>query len=712
MSVVNYKVEQNVAVIEMNNPPVNGLGAALRRAIVESVDKAQYDDSVKAIVITGSGRFFSAGADVTEFNTPKAGLAPNLMQVIGALEDSRKPVVAAVNGIALGGGLELSLGAHYRVAKSDAKVGLPEVKIGLLPGAGGTQRLPRAIGVEKALRMIVTGQHVPSPKLADSGLFEKVVDDNVVEEAIKLALEKAASGEELPKVRDRKVPDASNAAVIYKTALETISNDRKLKHLPAPKLCLEAVRASTEMPFEQGMTKERNLFNQLVMGTESQALRHVFFAERESVKIPGIDPKTPVREIRKVGVIGAGTMGGGITMNFLSAGIPVTIVETKQEALDRGVGIIRKNYENTAKKGRITEEAVEKAMSLLSTSLDYNELSNADLIIEAVFERMDVKKSVFEQIDKVAKQGAILATNTSTLDVNEIASVTGRPQDVVGTHFFSPANVMKLLEVVRGDKTADDVLVTVLELGKKIGKKPVVAGVCDGFIGNRMLHAYYRAANQLVIDGATPHQVDSALEARGFAMGPFRVGDLAGLDIGYSVRQEQKAKNPDAYVEQIADRIVEKDRLGQKNGKGWYRYEAGDRTPHEDPEVDEIIQQFRSDLGVEPRSFTENEIFDRCVFSLINEGSKILEEGIALRASDIDVVYLNGYGYPLHQGGPMNYAQQIGIYNVVRGLERFAHEDPDQAKQWQPSKLLKELAESGETFKEYEKAHNGYKTGA
>ncbi|WP_028357780.1 3-hydroxyacyl-CoA dehydrogenase NAD-binding domain-containing protein [Brackiella oedipodis] len=694
---VNYKTEQGVAVIEMNNPPANALSMELRRGIVDSLDKALLDPQIKGIVITGNAKFFSAGADITEFNTPKANMAPNLRQLIEILEKSRKPVCAAISGNCLGGGFELALGCHFRVAKKDATVGLPEVKIGLLPGGGGTQRLPRAVGLPKALEMILQGKFQRAEKLPK--LFSALVDDDVVAAGIKVVLENA-DNKPWPHLRAQEPAGKVMYKEMYNQAKTMLENDKRSKHMPAPKLCLEAVIGSCTLPFPEGLKRERDLFNQLVMSPESQALRHIFFSERQALKVPDIDADTKPRDIKKVGVVGAGTMGGGITMNFLSKGIPVIIAETKQEALDRGLGIIRKNYENTAKKGRITFEQVDKNLSLLSTTLDLKDLADCDLIIEAVFEEMSVKQTIFENLDKIAKKGAILASNTSTLDINKIASFTQRPEDVVGMHFFSPANVMKLLEVVRGDKTAPDVLVTALQIGKYIGKQPVVSGVCDGFIGNRMLAKYREASEQIMMAGATPKEIDTALEKFGFAMGPFRVGDLAGLDIGWAIRKRQRQENPEANIpESVSDRICEKGRFGQKTGRGWYIYEQGNRTPIEDPEVLALIDEFRQKQGITPRKFSDQEIVDRCVYALVSEGAKILEEGIAARASDIDVVYIYGYGFPAHTGGPMNYAQQVGLYNVERSMKWFAHDDPEHADFWKVPKLIQEHAQSGKPLK-------------
>ncbi len=695
MNHVLYNVVDGIARITLQNPPVNGLGFALRKSLVEALDQAEADAAVAAIVLTGSGRAFSGGADITEFGTPKSGWQPSLRTVIEVLEQAGKPVVAAIDGVCLGGGLELALGAHFRIAAAQAKVGLPEVTLGLLPGAGGTQRLPRVLGLEMALDLIVTGRIVEASALADTPLFDRVVETPAVDAAIEFAKELVRQGTPLKRVRDLKVnrPDAQAFLQVARKSIAASS-----KRQPAPRLCMEAVAACVSMPFEQGLANERELFLQLMNSPESLALRHVFAAERAATKIPDVPADTPLRDIHKVGVIGAGTMGGGISMNFLNAGIPVMLLEAEQAALDRGVGIIRRNYENSMKRGRLTQEQLDERMALLSTTLRYEDLGDVDLAIEAVFEELGVKEKVFKALDAVVKPGAILASNTSTLNVDVIAAFTKRPEDVIGLHFFSPANVMKLLEIVRGAKTAKDVLATSIALAKKINKKPVVSGVCDGFIGNRMLNSYRAAAEELLLGGASPESIDKALEAFGFAMGPYRMGDLAGLDIGWAIRKRRQAENPDADFSAVADRLCETGRYGQKAGAGWYRYETANRTPIVDPAVDKIIEDYRAEKGITTRTYTDREIIERCVYALVNEGAKILEEGIALRASDIDVVYLSGYGFPLHRGGPMHYAQQMGLFNVVRSMRGFAAQSDKAAEFWQPARLL-QCTEPGQALK-------------
>ncbi len=694
-----YKVHGDVAVITMNNPPVNGLGYDTRIGLTGGLEKAIADASVKAIVIAGAGRAFSGGADINEFGTPRALAEPNLHSVILVVENSPKPVVAAIHSIVMGGGLELALGCHYRIAAPGAKVALPEVKLGLLPGAGGTQRLPRVLGVETALNMIVSGEAVNSELLAQQPgqkLFDRMAasTESVLEEAIAFA-RTVADKRPLPLVRELPCKHPVGDAY-FQFARNMVKG--MARNLPAPAKCVDAVEASTQKKFDDGMATERELFINLMFTPESRALRHIFMAERATSKIPDVPADTPQREIKSVAVIGAGTMGGGISMNFLNAGIPVKILEMKQDALDRGVATMRKNYESQVKRGKLKAEKYEARMGLLSTTLDYNDLKNADLVIEAVFEEMGVKQKVFEKLDEVMKPGAILASNTSTLDVNKIASFTKRPQDVIGMHFFSPANVMKLLEVIRGAKTGKDVLATVMSLAKKIKKTAVVSGVCDGFIGNRMVEQYSRQAGFLVDEGATPQQVDKAIERFGFAMGPFRMGDLAGNDIGWAIRKRRAIEHPNMLYSRTADKLCELGRFGQKTGAGWYDYQAGKRDAIPSPLVEKMIEDHRKELGIAPRKISDEEIVQRLVFSLVNEGARILEDGIASRAGDIDMVYLTGYGFPLHRGGPMLYADQFGLFNVVQAMKRFQRNPRDDVKFWEPAPLLARLAAEGKTF--------------
>ncbi|GAB3538709.1 3-hydroxyacyl-CoA dehydrogenase NAD-binding domain-containing protein [Noviherbaspirillum agri] len=687
-----YKVNGAVAVITLNNPPVNGLGHSTRAAIVEGMKKALDDAAVKAVVITGAGKAFSGGADIKEFNSPKAMQEPTLHTVINVVENSTKPVIAAIHSVCMGGGLELALGCNYRIASKGAQIALPEVKLGILPGAGGTQRLPRVLGLEMGLNMIVSGNPVPSEKLAKTALFNEVVDGDLMEAAIAFA-NKVADARPLPKVRDIKI-DYPN----YEAFLQFSRNTVKAMAgpFPAPLKCVEAVGAAVTKKFDDGIKFERELFVELVQTTESKALRHAFFGERAASKIPDVPEDTPTRAIKSAAVIGAGTMGGGIAMNFANAGIPVTILEMKQEALDKGLATIRKNYENTMKKGKLTPEKFEQRVGLIKGTLSYEEIGQADIVIEAVFEDIGVKEQVFKKLDEVMKQGAILASNTSTLDLNKIASFTKRPQDVIGLHFFSPANVMKLLEIVRGEKTAKDVLATAMALSKKIKKTGVVSGVCDGFIGNRMIEQYSRQAGFLLEEGCLPEQVDKAIEKFGFAMGPFRMGDLAGNDIGWYIRKRRYVEKPDVTYSKTADLLCEMGRFGQKTSAGWYDYKLGDRKPYPSQVVNDMIIKHSADLGIERRKISDQEIVERLVYALVNEAAYILEEGIAMRASDIDMVYLTGYGFPLFRGGPMFYADTIGLQNVVMAMEKYAKGRHGDA--WKPAPLLAKLAAEGKTF--------------
>ena len=697
----SYEVRGHVAVITMDNPPVNGLGFDTRKGITDGLSKALADDAVTAIVVTGAGKAFSGGADIREFGSPKALAEPNLLSVILALEGSTKPIVAAVHSVCMGGGLELALGCHYRVASPGTQVALPEVKIGLIPGAGGTQRLPRVLGLENALNMIVSGEAVKSEMLAAAPgqkLFDKIIDGDLLAGAVTFAGEKAAEhakGAPLPLVRNLKVMHP-NADAYLQFARNTVG--AMSRNFPAPLQCVEAVAASLTMPFDAGMRKERDLFLGLMVTPECRALRHVFMAERATSKIPDVPADTPTRPVAKVAVIGAGTMGGGIAMNFLNAGIPVVMLEMKQEALDKGVAVIRKNYDAQVKKGKLKQDKLDARMALLTTTLKYDDLRDADMVIEAVFEDIEVKEKVFKTLDEVMKPGAILASNTSTLDVNKIANFTKRPQDVIGTHFFSPANVMKLLEVVRGEKTAKDVLATVMALGKKIRKTCVVSGVCDGFIGNRMIEQYSRQAGFLLEEGCTPQQVDKAMEKFGMAMGPFRMGDLAGNDVGWYIRKRRYLEKPDLRYSKTADLLCEMGRYGQKTGAGWYDYVPGKRDAIPSKIVTDMIEKHRADLGITPRRISDDEIVHRLVYALVNEGAKIVEEGIALRASDIDMIYLTGYGFPLFRGGPMCYADTVGLFNVVQAMKRFQRNPLDDAAFWEPAPLLAKLAAEGKSF--------------
>jgi len=694
MKRASYRVDGPVAVITLDNPPVNGLGHDVRSSIVKGLQQAQADDAVRAIMITGANQVFSGGADIREFNTPKAREAPMLLDVIAAVESSPKPVIAAIGGVCMGGGLELSLGCHYRVAAPGAKLALPEVKLGLVPGAGGTQRLPRAVGVERALDMIVTGNPVTASQLAGTTLLDAVIEGDFEAGALAFA---RRIGEEnrRPRLRDVVIEFPQGRAFFEAARAKAAAAN---PHLPAPAKCVEAVQAAVELPFEEGIKRERAIFLELIESPESRAMRHAFFGERAAAKIPDVPSDTPLRKVERVAIVGAGTMGGGIAMAFLNAGFPVTILESRREALDKGVAAMRRNYESAVKRGKLAAADLEARMARLAPTLSWDGIGQADLVIEAVFEEMAVKEEVFRKLDAVMKAGAILATNTSTLDVNRIAATTSRPQDVVGLHFFSPANVMRLLEVVRGERTAKDVLATVMQLARRIGKVAVVSGVCDGFIGNRMLEQYLRQAMFLVEEGASPAQVDRALEAFGMAMGPFRMSDLAGNDIGWAIRKRRYAEKPDVPYSRVADRLCEMGRFGQKTGAGWYRYEPGSREALPDPAVDGMVAAYRKEKGLTPRAIGDEEIVDRCIYALTNEGARILDERIAARASDIDMVYLTGYGFPRHRGGPMLHADLVGLPAVVEKLERFAAAGCGDAAFWKPAPLLAKTAAEGRGF--------------
>ncbi len=675
-SPISTERHDNVLVIVSDNPPVNALGQAVRAGLAAGIEEALSDDSVEAVVIRCDGRTFFAGADITEFG--KAPQGPSLPETLDRLEASDKPVVAAIHGTALGGGCEVALACHYRVAVPSAKMGLPEVKLGLIPGAAGTQRLPRLVGAEAALPLVAIGNPISAKKAKDIGLLDEIVgEDSLAADAIAFAKEKV--GQPVPRSSEGK---ANQDGVKNPDIFDEFraKNGRKMRGFDAPNAAIEAVKAAGEKPYAEGVKLERDLFTKLMTGTQSKAMRHYFFAERAANKIDDVPADTPLIDVKKVGIIGAGTMGGGIAMNFLSAGIPVTILEMKQEALDRGTAIIRKNYENTAKRGRMTMDQVEAAMSLLTPTLDYGDLADCDLVIEAVYENMDVKKEVFAKLDEVVKDGAILASNTSYLDIDEIATATARPGHVIGLHFFSPANVMKLLEVVRGAKTRDDVLATSMKLAKKIGKVAAVSGVCPGFIGNRMLSLRQDQANQLILAGANYWDVDDVLLEFGFPMGPFQMADLAGIDIGWH-------RDP-SKVTTVREALCAAGRFGQKAGKGFYDYdESRNRTPSD--EVKQIVADFAAKEGNEPREISKEEIRERLLYPMVNEGAKILDEGMAQRASDIDVVWINGYGWPLYTGGPMFWADTIGLDTVVAGLEKHGLEVSD---------YLRDRAEAGKAF--------------
>lgn len=696
MSVAKYELHGDVGVIKLNNPPVNALSHSLRQGLSESLATAQNDAS-KAILIVCEGRTFIAGADITEFGKPPA--KPSLPAVVDQIENSQKPVVAMIHGTALGGGLEVALACHYRCAIPSAKVGLPEVKLGILPGAGGTQRAPRLIGVEAALEFITKGDPISAAKAEKVGLVDKVVaGEDLLEAGLAYVNELVVTNAPLRKVRNIIIDPATVPEGFFEKARKRLA--ARARGQIAPDRIVTAIEAAVNLPMDQGLQKERELFAELVRSPESKAMRHAFFAEREAAKVIGLARDTPVRDIKKVAIIGGGTMGGGIAMNFMNVGIPVTLLEINDEALQRGIDLIKKNYNITASKGKMTEDQVAASMELLNGTTKYDDLGDVDLVIEAVFENIGIKKEVFAKLDAVCKPGCILASNTSFQDIDEIATATKRPQDVVGMHFFSPANVMKLLENVRGARTADDVVATVMKLAKTINKVPVLAGVCYGFIGNRMLRHYGREGQRCLIEGATPKQIDDALEGFGMAMGPIAMGDLAGLDIGYKAREgltdEQKGQ-PKYY--KIADTLVEAGRLGQKTGKGYYSYDPETRARLEDPEALEIIRGVANDLGIEKRNISAEEIVERCVYGLVNEGARVLADGIAQRPSDIDVVYLFGYAFPAAKGGPMFYADQVGLKNVYVRVREFEQQAGDGT--WEPAPLLRELAEAGKGFADW-----------
>ena len=686
-AVTDYARDGDVGVITLNSPPVNALSAPVRDGLAEGTKTALADPAVKAIVIICEGRTFIAGADITEFGGAQKGAS--LYEVQGAFEGSSKPVIAAIHGTALGGGLEVALACHYRVAVPSARCGLPEVNLGLLPGAGGTQRLPRIVGAEKALEMMTSGSHVPAKACLAMGLVDEIVEEGKLREgALAFARKVVAEGWPLKKVRDRddKVAPARGHPEIFENFRK--ANARKFRGFLAPEYNIRCIEAAVNEPFEEGLKVERRLFMELMTGPQSAAQRYAFFAERAAAKIPDVPDDTPIIPVNSVGILGAGTMGGGIAMNFASAGVPVTLVEVKQDALDRGLAVIRKNYERTAARGGITAEDVETRMGLIKGSLEMSSLADCDLVIEAVFERMDIKKDVFTRLDAICKPGAILATNTSALNIDEIASVTKRPEAVIGLHFFSPANVMKLLEIVRADHTSKVVIATCMKLAKKIGKIAVLVGVTPGFVGNRILAQRQREAQKLVMEGAMPWDVDRVLYDFGFPMGPFAMSDLAGLDIGW-VKERSKG-------ETIRDVLCEMDRRGQKTGAGYYDYDEN-RTAKPSPVTEKIIKDFMAKSGVNPRQISDEEILERCVYPMVNEGAKILEEGKAIRASDIDVVWENGYGWPVYRGGPMFFGDQMGLDKVLAKMKQFQGEMGDAFK---PSALLEKLVAEGKRFQD------------
>ncbi len=685
--VTDLTLDGDVAVITLNSPPVNALSAAVRQGLFDAFTQANAEAAAKSIVLICDGRTFIAGADITEFGGAMTGAS--LPQVQEAIEGSSKPVVAAIHGTALGGGLEVALCAHYRVAVPSARLGLPEVNLGLLPGAGGTQRLPRVVGVETALAMMTSGRHVPAKEAKALGLVDELVEEGQLREAaLAFARKVVAEGRPLAKIRDQneKLEAAKGKPEIF--AAFRKANARKFRGFLAPEYNIRCIEAAVNLPFEEGLEVERKLFLELMSGSQSAAQRYAFFAERQAQKIPDVADDTPVIPVNKVGIIGAGTMGGGIAMNFANVGIPVVLIEVKQDALDRGLATIRKNYERTASRGGITPEQVEERCALITGSLQMESLADVDLVIEAVFERMDIKKDIFTKLDAICKPGAILATNTSGLDIDEIAAVTKRPESVIGLHFFSPANVMKLLEIVRADHTSKEVIATSMKLAKKIGKVAVLVGVCPGFVGNRILGQRQREAQKLVMEGAMPWDIDRVLYDFGFPMGPFAMSDLAGLDIGW-VKERSKG-------ESIRDVLCEMDRRGQKTGAGYYDYDEA-RNAKPSPVTEQVIKDFIVKTGANPRDVSDEEILERCIYPMINEGAKILEEGKAIRPSDIDVVWQNGYGWPVYRGGPMWYGDHVGLPKVLAKMQEFHAKMGDQFK---PSPLLEKLVAEGKSFKD------------
>ncbi|MBI3706562.1 MAG: enoyl-CoA hydratase/isomerase family protein [Proteobacteria bacterium] len=688
-SLVRYERKDNLGIVTVDHPPVNALNADVRQGLIDALDQGLKDDGVAALVLLGAGRTFIAGADIREFGKPPQ--EPGLGAVITRYETSAKPVVCAIHGTALGGGLEMALGCHYRVALAAARVGLPEVKLGILPGAGGTQRLPRIVGAEAALQMILSGDFVPAGKAKQMGIIDEVVEGELLAGAAAFAA-RIVERRPLPRARDLKAPPRADD--LFDTTRAELK--RSARGLLSPHKIVDAVEAAVTLPFDEGLKRERELFLECLASPQSLGLRHMFFAEREAAKIPDLPAEAPVRAIARAGIVGAGTMGGGIAMCFANAGIPVTVVETNPAALDRGLDVVRRNYAGSVARGRLAQAQMDERMKLITGSLALDAVREADVVVEAVFEDMDVKKDVFRRLDGVVKPGAILATNTSTLDVDEIAATTGRPADVIGLHFFSPANVMRLLEVVRGKATAPDVVATAMKLGRQLGKIGVLVRVCDGFVGNRMILPYMQQAEFLLEEGATTQQVDRVLYDFGLAMGPFTMADQVGLDVfQFIYRRRAQALPKGARISDLLDHIGAQGRFGLKSGSGWYRYEKGSRSPIPDPAIETLIGEEATRRGIQRRPVSDEEILKRCLYVMINEGAKILEEGIALRASDIDVVYCFGYGFPAWRGGPMFYADSVGLKAIYADVERFhaLHGHP-----WQPAALLKRLADSGATF--------------
>jgi 3-hydroxyacyl-CoA dehydrogenase len=697
---VQFSKSGNVGVITINNPPVNALSPGVPEGISEAIDQLQKDDGLKAGVLIGGGSTFIAGADIKELAKMAAGKprAAGLLPLLLKIEDCRKPVVVAIHGTALGGGMEVAMACHYRVAARSAKVGQPEVKLGIIPGAAGTQRLPRLAGVAKAVEMCTEGNPIAAEDALQLGIIDKLFDGDLLTAAIAFAWE--ISGKPAPKTRERnnKLGTPEQNSPVFAAARENVR--RKQRGLRAPLAAIDAVEAAAKLPFEEGCQVEQTLFLECLLSAQAKALMHVFFAEREVAKISDVPKNTPLIPVKTAGVVGAGTMGGGITMVLANAGIPVLVKEAGQAALDRGMGSIQKNYANSVKRGRFTQQFVDERLKLIQPTLSLDGFANVDLVIEAVFEGMALKKEVFAQLDKICKTGAVLASNTSTLNIDEIASATSRPQFVIGTHFFSPANVMRLLEIVRGKATSKGVIATCMQFSKKLGKVGVLVGNCRGFVGNRMFHPYVRESVFLLEEGATVQDVDSALYDFGMAMGPLAVGDLAGLDVGWRIRKEYRhLEKPGIRQAFAGDNLCEMGRYGQKTGAGWYKYDEN-RRAIPDPEVTALVRKWAAEAKIPQRQISREEIVDRCLYALVNEGARILEEGYALRAGDIDIIYINGYGFPAHRGGPMWYADALGLKKVYARVREFHQQH---GELWEPAPLLKQLAEQGKTFAEYNK---------
>ena len=693
---VHYESRGSIALLTIDNPPVNPLSSGVRQGLADGLNAALEDDQIQAIVLTGAGRAFIAGADISEFGGKAEG--PSLHDCLTAMDDSSKPIVAAINGTAFGGGLEVALCAHYRVIAPSAPVGLPEVKLGLLPGAGGTQRLPRLIGAEKALDFILSGDPIPGPQAVEMGIADELAEGDVVAAGISFAEKVVAEGGKVRRIRDESavVEADRDRPEIFDAARKSAA--RRMRKRFAPEMIIQCVEAAVNVgDFDAGMKVEQECFAKCLNHPQREALIHMFFAEREVAKIPDVPKDTPLIDIKRAGVIGCGTMGGGISMSFLNVGIPVTVLELDQEALDRGIGVIRRNYDIQVQRGRMSEADVEARMNLLTGTTSYEDLSTADVVIEAVYENIDVKVETFKKIEAVAKPGAILASNTSGLDIDKMADATSRPESVIGLHFFSPANVMRLLEVVRGAKTSKTVIATSMKLGKTLNKVAVLSGNAPGFIGNRLLAGYTRQAGEIILQGATPYQVDNVLLGFGMPMGPFQMNDLVGLDLGWRARKLSGMKPEDVPITaRVADKLCEMERFGQKTNRGFYIYPEGSRAGQADPEVVEIVEATSAELGIERREIDDDEVLKRCLYPIVNEGARVLEEGIAIRPCDIDITYINGYGFPEVTGGPMFWADQQGLDNVLADIKRF--QDIYGGDAWKPAPLLEKLVAEGKTF--------------